>query len=71
MMGWAFYDQAAVDGSGFGYGLYARTGLDIVLGRFMIGAATRWTDSHYDLGGGLGDIDIDGFQWMITFTAGL
>jgi hypothetical protein len=71
MIGWAFYDQASVDGSGFGYGLYARTGLDIVLGRFMVGAATRWTDAHYDLGGGLGDIDLDGFQWMITFTHGL
>jgi len=70
-IGWAFYDQAAIDGSGFGYGLYVRTGLDIVLGRFMIGAATRWTDAHYDLGGGLGDVDVNGFQWMITFTTGL
>jgi len=70
-IGWAFYDQAIADGSGFGYGLYVRTGLDIVLGRFMIGGATRWTDAHYDLGGGLGDIDVNGFQWMITFTTGL
>jgi hypothetical protein len=70
-IGWAFYDQAIADGSGFGYGWYARTGLELVLGRFMLGGAARWTDSHYDLGGGLGDVDVKGFQWMITFTTGL
>lgn len=76
LMQWANYDQSgnglADDGSGFGYGWYARTGLEFVLpSRVMLGLGARWSDSSVDLGSGLGDLEIDGLQVLFTVSRGL
>ena len=73
---WSNYDQTgnglADDGSGFGYGYYARTGLEFALAsRTFLGLGVRWSESEVDLGGNLDDLQIDGLQWMITVSRGL
>ena len=77
MMQWAFYEQdsaisaLAGDGSGFGYGYYARTGLEFGLSpRMMFGVSVRWSETEADLDGGFGDLQLEGFQWAITVTQG-
>jgi opacity protein-like surface antigen len=76
LMQFADWDQHGdgVDesGSGFGTGLYARTGLEIELTPSMlVGIGVRWFDSTVSLGSGLGNLDLEGTQVMITFTAGI
>ena len=57
------------DGSGFGVGWYARTGVEFALpSRVLIGFGVRWSDSDIDLSGGLGDLEIEGLQGLITVT---
>ncbi|HEX6811356.1 MAG TPA: hypothetical protein VF384_07025 [Planctomycetota bacterium] len=70
MMQWAVYEETLdSDGSGFGFGYYARTGFEFNLGRnTLMGFGVRWSDTEIDLGGRLGDLDADGFLWMITFS---
>jgi hypothetical protein len=75
LMEWADYDQEFAggheSGSGFGFGWYARTGIEFQLAsRTMIGVGARWSDSTIDLDGGLGDLDVQGFQGYITVTQG-
>jgi hypothetical protein len=72
---WADYDQeiggAHDSGSGFGFGFYARTGIEFAIGRrTMLGVGTRWSDSTIDLDGGLGDLEMQGFQFLVTVTQG-
>lgn len=58
-------------GSGFGTGWYARTGIEFALsGGTMMGVGFRWTDSKIDLDGGLGDLDLAGYQVALTVTQG-
>ena len=78
MLQWASYDQESADtdfngnGSGFGTGWYARTGLELaVRPGLMIGAGVRWSDSVVDLDSGLGDLDLEGIQWAFTVTTGI
>jgi hypothetical protein len=76
MMHWAEYDQegASVDdsGGGFGTGLYARTGLELIVRPdLMVGVGARWSDSTIDLNGGLGDLDVEGLQVALTVTTGI
>jgi opacity protein-like surface antigen len=60
------------DGSGFGAGFYARTGLELALpSRMLIGIGTRWSDTSVDLGGNLGDLDVEGLEWLITVSRGI
>jgi hypothetical protein len=60
------------DGSGFGAGFYARTGLEFVLpSRVLIGLGARWSDTSVDLGGDLGDLDVEGLEWLFTVSRGL
>ena len=73
---WTTYDQTGNslddDGSGFGYGYYARTGIEFALAsRTFLGVGVRWSDSEVDLGGNLGDLQMDGLQGMITVSRGL
>jgi hypothetical protein len=73
---WTNYDQEGNalddDGSGFGYGYYARTGLEFSLAsRTLLGFGVRWSDSSADLGGSLGDLEIDGLQALITVSRGI
>lgn len=65
-------DSDTDSGSGFGTGWYARTGLELVLpSRTMIGLGVRWSDSTIDLGGDLGDLDIEGLQAVLTVSRGI
>jgi len=73
---WTNYDQTgnglADDGSGFGYGYYARTGIEFALAsRTFLGFGVRWSDSTADLGGSLGDLEMEGLQALITVSRGL
>ena len=62
----------ADDGSGFGVGWYARSGIEFVLpSRTMIGFGLRWSDSTVDLGGNIGDLEIEGMQAMLTVSRGI
>ena len=71
---WGQTDENSVDenGSGYGTGLYARLGLELVLpGRRMVGIGARWSNTQIDLDNDLGDLEIDGLQAFITVTEGL
>jgi len=58
-------------GSGFGTGWYARTGIEFALGGgTMMGVGFRWADSTVDLDGGLGDLELEGYQVALTVTQG-
>lgn len=72
----AGYEQSgaglADSGSGLGLGLYARTGIEFVLASStMIGLGARWSDTTVDLGGSLGDLEIEGLQVLFTVSRGL
>lgn len=76
LLQWADYSQEgnglADDGSGFGAGWYARTGLEFVLpSRTLIGFGVRWSESTVDLGGSLGDLELEGLQAVLTVSRGL
>ncbi|MFN0242760.1 MAG: hypothetical protein ACKVWV_07685 [Planctomycetota bacterium] len=76
LMQWAVYDQSGggldADGDGFGYGAYARAGFEFVLpSRTMLGLGMRWSDSKIDLGGDVGDLDIEGAQLLFTVSRGI
>jgi len=75
LLQWADYDQSGDslddDGSGFGSGWYARTGIEFVLPSWtLIGLGVRWSDTTVDLGD-LGDLEIDGFQGLVTVSRGI
>jgi len=76
LLEWADYDQetefgATASGSGFGVGLYARGGIEFAIGSgTMVGVGARWSDSTIDLDGGLGDLELQGFQAFLTVTKG-
>ena len=72
---WVEYDQeldlpnTSNGGSGFGTGLYARTGVEWRLSpASLIGIGFRWTDGEVDLDDGLGDLDVEGYQVYLTIT---
>ncbi|HEX6885208.1 MAG TPA: hypothetical protein VF530_17675 [Planctomycetota bacterium] len=76
VMQWADYSQSGNglgdDGSGFGVGWYARTGVELALpSRTWLGFGVRWSDSTIDLGGNLGDLDIEGLQAVLTVSRGI
>jgi hypothetical protein len=54
---------------GFGTGLDARTGIEFMLpsGDF-ISFGVRWSETTVDLGGGLGDLDMQGVQFLVTVS---
>jgi len=76
LMEWADYEESdsglSEDGSGFGYGTYARAGFEFVLpSRTMLGLGARWSDTSVDLGSDLGDLEMDGFQILFTVSRGI
>lgn len=76
LMQWADYSQSgsglADDGSGFGVGWYARTGLEFLLpSRALLGFGVRWSDTTVDLGGNLGDLELEGLQAVLTVSRGI
>lgn len=77
LLRWAYYDQngptgfTSGDGSGFGAGYYARTGIEFGVGRgTMVGFGARWSDVTMDLSGGFGDLDMHGVEALLTVTQG-
>ncbi len=59
-----------VDGSGWGLGWYARTGVEVqATPDLAVGVGARFVDSTIDLGRDLGDLDYDALQILLTFTA--
>lgn len=57
------------DGDGFGTGWYARTGLEFELAsRTLLGFGVRWSDTSVDLGGDLGDLEVDGMQAFVSVS---
>ena len=75
IMQFADYSQSGNlddDGSGFGYGWYARTGAEFVLpSRTLLGFGVRWSDTEVDLGGSLGDLEMEGVQAVLTVSRGI
>lgn len=76
LLQWADYVQdngtTEVDGSGFGSGWYARAGFEFALpSRSFLGMGVRWSDSTVDLGSGVGDLDVEGFQIFVTLSRGI
>ncbi len=72
VMQWASYDQdgpQSSSGTGFGTGVYARTGLELRTSPgTLVGLGVRWLDTTIDLDSGLGDLDVEGFQFVLTVT---
>jgi hypothetical protein len=73
---WVDYDQSGGslddDGSGFGTGFYARGGLEYVVSPgLLVGFGVRWADLSVDLGSNLGDLELDGIQYLLTVTRGI
>ena len=72
LLNWVRYDQEGsaldADGDGFGVGYYARTGLELALPGSMLGVGVRWSDSTTDLDGGLGELELEGFQVAFTVS---
>lgn len=61
------YVRANADG--FGLGLYTRAGFDFLLRSGMrVGFCWRWFDTDLNLGGQIHDVELDGMQYMLTFT---
>lgn len=76
---WVGYDQDDgddatddEDANGAGGGLYARTGIEFQLpSRKLVGFGVRWSEASIDLGGDLGDLDLDGLDLYVTYSYGL
>ena len=70
---YAEYDQdgdgVGGDGAGIGFGGYARGGLELLVRPgTLIGVGVRWSESTTDLSDGLGDLELDGWQYVITVS---
>src|SRR5262245_43392781 len=77
LMRWCLYDQdgptgfTSGHGDGFGFGYYARAGIEFALSRgSMIGVCARWTDVEVDLNGPLGDLEAHGVEALLTISQG-
>ena len=77
LMEWVNYSQKddadTIDdtSTGFGTGLYARTGIEFLLYEHTtIGLGVRYAESTIDLGNDLGNLDLDGYQVVLTVTEG-
>lgn len=55
--------------SGFGYGYYARTGIDFMVRPGMyVGLGARWMDAKADFSGIVNEFNTEGVQYFMTFT---
>jgi hypothetical protein len=78
LLDWAIVDVTFSDpsfgfvsasGSGWGLGVYTRLGFDVLLQSGMrLGFCWRWFDTDLDMGAGIDDLELDGMQYMLTFT---
>jgi|RhiMethySRZTD1v2_1073278.scaffolds.fasta_scaffold454853_2 hypothetical protein len=77
LMQWVDYAQdvpgsgVEEDGSGFGTGGYVRAGIEFNVGEgLLVGFGVRWAESLVDLGPDLGELSLDGYQFLLTVTEG-
>jgi hypothetical protein len=58
-------------GTGFGTSVYGRFGVEFAAwnGKY-IGVGARYQDGSIDLGNGLGDLDVGGWQYLLTVSEG-
>ena len=64
-------DTVSRSGSGFGTGWYGRLGTEFLIGGgTAIGIGARFSDTRVDLDSGLGDLDLEGLQYMFTVSTG-
>ncbi|MEM6673736.1 MAG: hypothetical protein AAF726_12905 [Planctomycetota bacterium] len=75
LMQFASYHQSATaispsdSGNGFGFGGYARTGLEFQMSPgSLIGFVVRWSSTGIDLSSGLGDLDLESVEVGITYS---
>lgn len=73
LLQFAEWDQSSdvgdENGSGFGFGTYARAGFEFVLpSNALLGFGVRWSESSVDLGSNLGDLDLEGLQAFVTLS---
>jgi hypothetical protein len=55
--------------SGFGVGLYARTGFEfLITSNTWLGLGVRWSESVVDLGRGMGDLDLEAVQFVLSMS---
>lgn len=65
------FAEFEAEGSGFGLGWYARVGVELLVsGGTSVGIAARYAESDVDLDGGLGDLELEGIQYLLTVTTG-
>lgn len=58
-------------GTGFGAGWYGRLGIELLVGGgTSIGVGARYSDANVDLDSRLGDLELEGIQYMFTVTSG-
>lgn len=75
LLQWAGYDQddgtGEEDTDGSGGGFYARAGLEFLLpSNRLVGIAVRWSESSVDLGGDVGDLDLEDLELLLTYSYG-
>lgn len=78
LMQYVEYEQKTVPGgtlgadfdrssSGYGLGWYARAGFEFLVTPYVwLGLGARWIDNTVDLGRGMGDLDLEGIQVVVT-----
>lgn len=67
-----FGEAVREDESGFGTGVYLRGGIELpVWDNTWIGLQVRWIEANLDFGGGIGELDVDTFQILLSATQGL
>ena len=58
--------------SAFGFGPYARTGLEFELPKGdLIGVGGRWLSSNVDLSSSYGKVKVEGVQFMLTYSVAI
>jgi hypothetical protein len=74
VMQWVNYSQSGLvgdSGSGFGTGLYGRVGFEwAASAHTLVGLGARYSETKIGMGGALGDLRIEGWQYLFTITRG-
>lgn len=60
-----------VGGDGFGLGVYARAGIERLVDSTHFGVGVRWVSSTIEPGSGIEELEIEGWQFLITATQAL
>ncbi len=61
-----------IDNSGFGTGLYARTGFELLFAPdTWVGFQVRWIEADVDFGGGVGNFELEAVQYVLSVSRSL